>query len=522
MLLAPDGERGTGGVDMKRFHGWPRWPMFRKTGRWGQWRLAALSAFSVLMLSCSQGPEFPAGIDTWENDYPASADEQQLLDDTFRIDIAEIDVTLTYHPQQAAVDGGARVRFRMRPGQRRPRIHFDPACRGNVISEWRLDGRAWADPRSAFQVVDVAGSTQQILEFVKEVDPAVEHELIVAYRLALPGGYPRFTTQVHDLKGSGNEELFPTLNTPHELARHRITLRVDAAVPYRCLGSGRVERTANAAFQEWLLDSEREVASYTLMFVLLPEADTRLREGVIAGTPVRIAAFAGGADVEAAWTELASWLPQLAAEIGPFPMPRGLSVFLVSGGGGMEYFGGTISSLPALSHEVFHMYFACSTVARTYRDSWFDEAITSWYDQTYPDYLVPITDGYRSNMVSSRSPVAVGFDSRAYYQGTQIIETMARLLGGRGAMAAFLGDVYRRHAFAPFATMDLAEYFRQYSGIDLRQEFQEWFFSGGAGDAGSVPKAPALAAPPDLTPPDEILLRYGLERLLVHRAGGEE
>ena len=121
-------------------------------------------------------------------------------------------------------------------------------------------------------------------------------------------------------------------------------------------------------------------------------------------------------------------------------MPRGLSVFLTGGGGGMEYFGGTISSPAALSHEVFHMYFACSAVARTYRDSWFDEAITSWYDQTYPDYLVPIADGYRSNMVSGRSPVAVGFDVRAYYQGTQIIETMARLLGGRSAMAAFLGD----------------------------------------------------------------------------------
>jgi aminopeptidase N len=194
----------------------------------------------------------------------------------------------------------------------------------------------------------------------------------------------------------------------------------------------------------------------------------------------------------------------------------------VTGGGGMEYFGGTISSLPALSHEVFHMYFACSTVARTYRDSWFDEAFTSWYDRTYPEYLVPIADGFRSNMVSGRSPVSVGFDVRAYYQGTQIVEMMAQRLGGRSALTAFFADLHRRHSFEPFVTMDLAEFFRLYSGVDLRREFQEWFFSSDAGEASAAPAPPALAVPPDLTPPAEVLRRHGLEQARSGRDGGEK
>jgi hypothetical protein len=497
--------------------------MRTRTWRAGGLAFGSLAAalLGLLLLSCSRQPEFPAREDAWENDYPAYTDEQRLLDDTLRIDIAAIDATLTYQPQAAIVDGRAQVRFRMRPGQTRPRIHFDPACRGAVISEWRLDGADREVPGAAYRVVDIPGSTQQMLEFVDEVDPAVEHELIVGYRLALPAGYPRFTSQVHDLKGSGNEEWFPTLNTPHELARHRLTLRVAGAAPYRCLGSGKVERTGQAAFQEWVLDPEREVASYTVMFVLLPESDTLLQEGVIAGIPVRMAAFAGGAAIEPAWAELESWLPQLIAEIGPFPMPRGLSVFLTGTGGGMEYFGGTISSPTALSHEVFHMYFACSAVARTYRDSWLDEAITSWYDRTYPDYLVPIADGFRSNMVSGRSPIAVGFDVRAYYQGTQIVETMAQRLGGRSAMTAFLADVHRRHAFAPFSTMDLAGFFRQYSGIDLSREFRDWFYSGQAEAAAALPAPCGFESLPDLTPPGEVLRRYGLERVRDGRAGGE-
>jgi len=485
------------------------------------WAIACLAPV-LLFLSCSREPSFPTSDEVWENDVPAHADEQRWLDDTLRIDISAIDVVLTYHPQAAAVDGRAQVRFRMRPGQTRPRIHFDPACRGSVISEWRLDGSAAPVPGAAFRVVDIAGSTQQALEFADEVDPGAEHQLVVAYRLQLPGGYPRFTTLVNDLKGSGNEELFPTLNAPQELARHRITLRVDGAVPYRCLGSGRVERTGSDSVQEWSLDSEREVASYTMMFVLLPEADTLLREGRIAGIPVRIAAFAGGAAIDPAWTELEAWLPQLVADIGPFPMPRGLSVFLTSGGGGMEYFGGTISSPRALSHEVFHMYFACSTVARTYRDSWWDEAITSWYDRSYPDYLVPIPAGFSSNMVSGRSPVAVGFDPRAYYQGTEIIETMAQRLGGRQAMVAFLSQVYRQHVFAPFGTMDLAEYYRLYSGIDLERDFQDWLYTGGSETQAAIPAPAGVAAPPDLDPPGSILRRYGLERPLGGSAGGAE
>jgi len=123
-------------------------------------------------------------------------------------------------------------------------------------------------------------------------------------------------------------------------------------------------------------------------------------------------------------------------------------------------------------------------------------------------------------MVSGRSPVAVGFDGRAYYQGTQIIETMARLLGGRSAMAAFLENVHRRHAFAPFSTMDLAEYFRLYSGIDLRQEFRDWLFQGQAVSEAALPAPSGFESPPDLTPPDEILRRYGLRSPREGRSGG--
>jgi len=441
----------------------------------------------------------------------AAASEAQALNDAFRIDIRTITVALTYDPQQAVVDGDATVVFTMRPGQTRPLIHFDPAVRGRVTSFISLNGEPLdAADTNAVRVVEFSGSTQRALEFQRDLATDVEHQLKMRYRLTLTGAYPRFSTEVNDYVGRGNEEIFPTINTPHELARHDITLRVVGSVPYRCLGSGLVRKTSSSP-QEWHLDSEREVASYTILFALLPESDTVWEERTIAGVPVRFLAFSGGASVSEAADELAGWLPQLIREIGPFPMPQGLSVFLVSRGGGMEYFGGTITTVRALRHEVTHMYFGCSAVARTYRDSWWDEAVTSWYEMTYATTFVPAGDDFRTNIVSGRSAIAVGFDIRAYREGAQVIEAMAVEVGGRPALARFLGDLNRKHAFSPFGTLDLAEYFRQYSGFDFKARFINWLYNGQAPDASARRRALAAKPMPDLTPPKAILKKYGLD-----------
>jgi hypothetical protein len=63
-------------------------------------------------------------------------------------------------------------------------------------------------------------------------------------------------------------------------------------------------------------------------------------------------------------------------------------------------------------------------------------------------------------MVSGRSPIAVGFDTRAYYQGSQIMETLAQRLGGRTAMGDFLSWLYQNRSFMPFNTMELAGFYR--------------------------------------------------------------
>jgi len=191
------------------------------------------------------------------------------------------------------------------------------------------------------------------------------------------------------------------------------------------------------------------VASYTILFHLAPAADVTVAERRVAGVDVRVLSPVGGPAPEEAFAQLEGWLPELQAAVGPLPMPRGLSLVLTPTGGGMEYYGGSITSLRALQHEVFHMYWGCSTVMRTYRDSWLDEAVNMWYALSKDPALAPIEQSFRSDIVSARSPIGTGFDRRAYDEGARVVEAIARDLGSRDAAVAWLRQVHATRSFAP-------------------------------------------------------------------------
>lgn len=433
-----------------------------------------------------------------------------LLDQAFRIDIQTIDVIFNYHPDQYYADVSATLNFKMRPGQTYPVFHLDPAFRDtSIVTNLLLNGESLQmGNTNHVRLVTPTDSTQGGIELRRALAAGGDHSLRISYRLNLPNGYPRFSTECHDIYGHGNEEIFPTLNTPHELARHTLVFRVHGNVPFRCIGSGLVTDESTADIQQWRLDTEREIASYTVFFALMPKNDTNYDETTIDGVAVRVMSYRNGASIAEAFHQLRWWIPELVRNLGPFPIPRGISIFLTSTGGGMEYYGGTISSLWALNHEVFHMYFACSAVMKTYRDTWIDEALCKWFELNYYDPYTPIYDGYTSNMVSGRSPVAVGFDSRAYTEGARIMASVAQRLGGRSRMVAFLKYVHDHYMFSPFTTRDFIGFIKDFSGVDLTADFENWVFADESAVFSNQHQPLQKSSPVDLTPPDSILQQY--------------
>lgn len=499
-------------------------------------RIILFTILPFLILAAPQRGEFDREIPpNGKQLLSMPGEEDAMIAETFRIDIREISVIYNYFPSGAYVNCEATVSFFMRPGQTRPVIHLDPATRNPlIVSHVWLNGEELDfQDESDVRIISIPGTEQQAIEFQRDMstDPLNLNTLTIHYGLPLQDLYPRFTSEVSDLRGRGNEERFPCINAPHELAKHHIDFRVHGDTAFRCIGSGLVVKQENEGdIQRWLLWTEQETASYSVMFALLPEADTQYRERTIDGVDVRIMAFNGGPDIGEAFGRLESWLPNLRTNLGLFPMPRGLDIFLVSRGGGMEYYGATITTNRALEHEIFHMYFGCSTVNKTYRDSWIDEALDEWYEYSAQPPYAPISESYRSNIVSGRSAVAIGFDSRAYTDGSRIMEAVARALGGRQQMVAFLSYLHQNYSFQPFTTMEFLNILRQYSGVDMTARFTNWLYEGqtlnpspiasttnanSANNTKNTKKGQARIQErdqhgqlPDMTPPEHILKKY--------------
>jgi hypothetical protein len=418
---------------------------------------------------------------------PAAATEAELLDAVFRIDVEDVEVVFDLYPSERRVDARAALTFRMRPGQTRAIVHLGAGGVPTGLA-LRLDGEALDPARpSDVRQFTFAGSGQASLELQRSLPPGAAHRLEAVYRLPLADAGGRFFTDVNDIQGRGNEVFFPTLNTPHELARHVLVFRAHAAEPYLAVGSGLVTGRGSGDVQEWALDTERPVASYTVMFHLAPARSHVLEERRIRSVDTRVLAPLGGVSAAEAFAVLDPWLAELQAALGPFPMPRGLAVVLTQAGGGMEYYGGTTTSLRALRHEVFHMYFGCSTVARTYRDSWWDEAIDVWYELSADPSYAPIAESFRSGIVGGRSPVAVGFDTRAYDEGARVVQAVAAGMGGRDAMVRFLRDLHGRRSFDPFTTWDLADEVQARTGLDVHERFRLWLYQPPGAAAARAP-----------------------------------
>jgi hypothetical protein len=133
------------------------------------------------------------------------------------------------------------------------------------------------------------------------------------------------------------------------------------------------------------------------------------------------------------------------------------------------------------------MYFGCSTVARTYRDSWWDEAINMWYELSADPAYPPIADGFRSDIVSGRSAVAVGFDRRAYDEGSRVVQAVAFATGGRERMALFLRELHARRSFDPFTTWDLVDEIRAWGGQDFEDRFRLWLYTSPGAARAATP-----------------------------------
>ena len=167
-------------------------------------------------------------------------------------------------------------------------------------------------------------------------------------------------------------------------------------------------------------------------------------------------------------------ISRLHFDFGEFPMSSML-VLLIEWEDGMEYYGATITGIESLEHELAHMYFGCSLVLETWRDTWIDEALVVWWlDRAELDDL---DDDFESDIVSSRSPIDLAFDEAAYEEGAMVFKEVAKEIGGDHVFLPFLRDLHRRRAFHPFTTRQLIrDLTASHPQINWHRKFDRWVF----------------------------------------------
>lgn len=399
------------------------------------------------------------------------------LDATYRIDLEHVAVEVDFDPQRPTLTGTARLQFTMRPGQTVPLFHFDPLLNGgdatDALTEIRLDGEPV--PTGDIAPITFDGSDQIAMEVEWEPGPGA-HTLEI--RWEAPSGlqgpdYPErpgwYWTQVEDIVGFGNEALWPTINAPHAQALHSIAVRIAGDREYVGVGSG-VTTTRNGDVQVIALDTDRPIASYTVMIAAVPRDAVTVRTFEVAGVPVTLVSDLDQEDTDEAEQVTRSTLPALQADFGPFPMDS-LQILLTDWDGGMEYHGATATGLDAVSHELVHMYWGVSGVQATWRDTWVDEAITTWWDERPR----PLRSNRRYGFVADRSPIEIGFDDRAYGQGARMFSALADRVGGDTELVALLRAVHAERAFTPFTTTELIDDLEAATGDpSIRASMERW------------------------------------------------
>ncbi len=167
-------------------------------------------------------------------------------------------------------------------------------------------------------------------------------------------------------------------------------------------------------------------------------------------------------------------LKELEKDYGPWPHPS-LIIYGTKLKGGMEYVGGTVTSLLSLDHELQHSYFAKGIIPANGNSGWMDEAIASWRDKGHKSTS---TVEYETFNLGNHSVYTRKTDDNSYAKGRSFISYLdyqLKSLGLKG-MKDFLRDYFKRRKFTTVTTKDFIADLNNYAKHDFQAAFDQYVF----------------------------------------------
>lgn len=170
-----------------------------------------------------------------------------------------------------------------------------------------------------------------------------------------------------------------------------------------------------------------------------------------------------------------SILNELESKFGDWGHPS-LTIY-ISGMGGMEHSGATITSSSALGHELTHSYFARGVMPIDGNSGWLDEAIASWRDGGYKTVSSP---NFRSTKMSAHSQYSRVTDRRAYTEGANFMAYLDYELKANGGLRAFLAEIYSVYNHSNISTAIFKLELEMFSTKDFTNQFDQYIYGKNA------------------------------------------
>jgi hypothetical protein len=414
------------------------------------------------------------------------------------IDISTVTGALRFDGATGTATGDVTIEFVVGPTTGSP--IFD--LRQSVTGGW-LDGVSVTPAQ--IPTLDLGGgpgAELRVLDRVLAADSA--HTLRLTYALGPPsspagGSYPpalvwsagprlRFTFGFTDLAAARYLESWLPANLIWDQYAIGLELIVTGtAVAHRPITNGAV---TTLGVNHWRVDYPSRFTAFSPMLEIRATdtlvASTRAVTLPVSGSTVTIEAIrlasSPTVDLNAALTNLASWLPANELAIGRYLHADRFTAFLIQGG--MEYDGGCTATAESLEHEAYHSWWGRGVKPAAQRDGWWDEAWNVYHDnggagvQPY-DFTEPPVQ------LSPRNPYSRVTPSAAYSAGERFFAGAAALTSP-AALTAWMGEFYRAHLDRPVTTEDLEAHLVARSGaVDLVDAFHRWVY--GLGDPSPAP-----------------------------------
>ena len=163
-------------------------------------------------------------------------------------------------------------------------------------------------------------------------------------------------------------------------------------------------------------------------------------------------------------------LDELERDYGPFLHPS-ITIY-VSGMGGMEYSGATMTSESALGHELYHSYFARGVMPADGNAGWIDEALASWRDEGYKR----ISSLSGTSQMANHGTYYRATDRQAYSFGERFMALLDGKVSNKGGLKQYLRKLVEDKSFDPITVTDFTNGMNKFYDSKFEDLFSKYVY----------------------------------------------